>query len=266
MKKSNVSFILVEPREGGNVGAAARAIKNMGFTRLELVAPCDFTTTEATAFAHGAQDVLDSAKVYGSFDEAVGGKSLVVGISRRAGKTRGLIPSLAEAAAKIALYAEENDTAIVFGREDKGLYNTEVSRCGFLASIPTSEAHPSLNLAQAVLLVAYELSRQGADETRRGAGHGGTLGGLPDAHKIPPLVTQAQLESLYERANKLLETLGYGPRGSNDLPGGIMRNMRHFVGRAGLTRWEFSMLHGICTSIEKKVRMKDNVTETDTSD
>jgi TrmH family RNA methyltransferase len=251
VKKSNVSFILVEPREGGNIGAAARAIKNMGFTRLELVAPCDFTTLEATSFAHGAQDVLDSAKVYGSLDEAVSGKALVVGISRRAGKTRGVIPNLSEAVIKIARYAEENETAIVFGREDKGLYNVEVLRCGFLASIPTSEAHPSLNLAQAVLLAAYELSRHG--------GHVATT-------KIPPLVTQAELESLYERADKLLKTLGYGPRGTQDLPGGIMRNMRHFVGRAGLTRWEFSMLHGICTSIEKKVRLPRDVTETDTSD
>ena len=245
MKKSNVSFVLVEPREGGNVGAAARAIKNMGFTRLELVAPCDFTTVEAVSFAHGAQDVLDSAKVCASLDEAVSGKALVVGVSRRAGKTRGVIPNLEEAAHKIALYAEENETAIVFGREDKGLYNVEVLRCGFLVSIPTSEAQPSLNLAQAVLLAAYELSRHGAPHGARA--------------EIPPLVTQEELESLYERADKLLKTLGYGPRGTQDLPGGIMRNMRHFDGRAGLTRWEFSMLHGICTSIEKKVRIAGDV-------
>jgi TrmH family RNA methyltransferase len=250
MNKSNVSFILVEPREGGNVGAAARAIKNMGFTRLELVAPCDYRTKEAEAFAHGALDVLDAAEVFETFEEAISGKALVVGISRRAGKTRGVIHTLEDAVHKIAPYAEENKTAIVFGREDKGLYNVEVARCGFLASIPTSDAQPSLNLAQSVLLAAYELSRR--ERPVRG--------------EVPALVTQKELESLYARAARLLWALGYGPRGSEDLPGGIIRNLRHLAGRAGLTRWEFSMLHGICTSMEKSIRMRGDVENTGASD
>ncbi|KJU87262.1 RNA methyltransferase, TrmH family, group 1, partial [Candidatus Magnetobacterium bavaricum] len=95
--RDNIYFTLLQPREPGNVGAAARAIKNMGFERLCLVAPCDYLNAEARAFAHGAVDILEGATVCETLTEAVGDKAIVVGTTRHTGKKRGVIYPIREA-------------------------------------------------------------------------------------------------------------------------------------------------------------------------
>ena len=233
--KDNISFILVEPREPGNIGASARAMKNMGFTHLELVKPLSFVTDEAKRMACNAFDILARAKTYGNLDEALQAKTLVVGTTRRLGRTRGLILPLEEGIKKVISSAKKNRVAILFGREDKGLNNREVEECGFLITIPSDPSSPSLNLAQSVLLVAYELGRK----TYRG--------------QFPRAVTRAELEMLHQHIHDTLKLLEYIPRGNRDLETRIMRNLRHLIDRAGLTDWELNMLHGICGQIEKKV-------------
>ncbi|KWT75604.1 RNA methyltransferase [Candidatus Magnetominusculus xianensis] len=240
MSKSNVYFILVEPKEGGNVGASARAIKNMGFGNLVLVRPCGYMTEESCRFAHGALDVLEGCAVYDDFNDAIRDKSIVIGISRRFGSKRGVRQPVAEGAKYAFGMAELNKVAVVFGREDNGLTNEEIKSCGLLLYIPSSEAQPSLNLAQAVMVTAYEIARQYNDSSAS-----------PASHK---LITGEGLEYLYKRISKLLPLLGYGSRGSENLAGGIMRNIRRLVGRAGLTQWELNMLYGICTQIEGKIK------------
>jgi TrmH family RNA methyltransferase len=240
VSKNNIYYVLVEPKEGGNVGAAARAIKNMGFRNLLLAGPCDYLTDEAYRFAHGAVDVLEGAAVYDSFSSALSDKSIVIGMSRRFGSTRGLRLPVAECAKYAFDMANTAKVAIVFGREGNGLLNEEIEACGMLSFIPSSDGQPSLNLAQAVMVVAYEIARQY-----------GQAGSTAPSHE---LIDNSGLSLLYERADRVLGLLGYGFRGSEDLRGGIIRNVRHLIGRASLTHWELNMLYGICTRIEEKIK------------
>ncbi len=232
--KDNLSFILVEPREPGNIGASARAMKNMGFRNLELIKPREFLTEEARQMACNAVDLLEQAGSFSSFEHAVEGKSMIIGTTRRLGKRRGVILPLKEGVEKIITAAKKNRIAILFGREDKGLNNREVEECGFLMTIPSDPSSPSLNLAQSVLLTAYELSR-------------GTY-----RAEAPKLVERRELEMLYRHIRSTLKLLEYIPRGNRDIEMRIMRNLKQLIGRAGLTEWEVRMLRGLCTRIEKK--------------
>ena len=156
--KDNVSFVLIETMESGNIGASARALKNLGFSRLELISPAKFPSEEAGWFAHGAEDILARAKVYSELTAALHDKSVVIGTTRRPGKKRGLVYPVREAVKRIRDLSKHNRIALLFGREDRGLTNEETAACSFMIRIPASPEHPSFNLAQAVLLIAYELS------------------------------------------------------------------------------------------------------------
>jgi TrmH family RNA methyltransferase len=248
--KQNVYFVLVEPTESGNIGASARAIKNMGFMNLCLINPPDKMTDEARWFARNAHDVLDSATTYGSLGEALKDKAVVVGTTRRRGKRRGVILPAEAGAERVRNIASGNKAAILFGREAKGLYNNEVDECGFMISIETSEMQPSLNLSQAVLLVAYELSKFGSAKKKiRSA----WKKKYDNSALIPELRHHGDISGLYERLSGVLELLDYIPRGDRNIKENIMINLKHFIGRGGITERELNMLLGICTQIEKKV-------------
>ncbi len=241
--KENIYFILVEPKESGNIGASARAIKNMGFKNLCLVNPPPVITDEARWLACNALDVLESAEAFDSLTDALKDKSIIAGTSRRKGRRRGIFMNVEQGAKHLYNIALNNKVAILFGREDRGLYNEEVQECGFLITIPTSREQPSLNLAQAVLIVAYELSKT---EYATGNGQEAIIKG-------ETLANHGELTSLYERISKTLKLLEYIPKGNRDLEKKIMQNLKHFIGRAGITDWELKMLHGICSQIEKKI-------------
>ncbi len=241
--KENVYFVLVEPIETGNIGASARAIKNMGFKNLLLIKPKAVINNEARWLAHNALDVLDNAKIYETLEEALEDKSIVVGTSRRRGRKRGVFLSAREGAGRLFNAAlSNNKIAILFGREDKGLFNTEIEKCGFMMTISANVEQPSLNLAQAVLIIAYELS----------------IAGVENQADIPAkgteFVNQKELDYLYTRIQETLHNLGYFPKGNKDFQKKMMQNLRRFIGRAGISEWEMRMLHGICSRIEKKIR------------
>jgi TrmH family RNA methyltransferase len=249
--KDNVSFVLVEPQEPGNIGASARAMKNMGFRKLCLVKPPAEMSEEGRWFARNAHDVLDSAEIHSSVEEAIRDKSLVVGTTRRRGRRRGVIMPVERGAKKVHDIAANNEVAVLFGREARGLYNEEVEECGFMLTIPSSTIQPSLNLAQAVLIIAYELSK---------CGHGpedacGAAGKKKYDNSVlkEGLMSHGEVDALYERISGVLELLEYIPRGDRNLRKNIIVNLKHFIGRAGLTEWELNMLNGICTQIEKKL-------------
>lgn len=266
--KDNVSFILVEPKESGNIGASARAIKNMGFMHLALVNPPTELADEARWFACNALDVLESAQSYPDFKSAIADRAIVVGTSRRTGKRRGMILPLEQGAKKIIERAKAGKVAILFGREAKGLLNEEVDECGLLLTIPTSKEHRSLNLAQAVLIVAYELLKAGHEEQARGKEQGAKVEerkARDNKQKQTPrmmesgefgtqLVSYEEISALYTRMTETLKLLEYIPRGDRDLEAKIMQNLKHFIARSGLTDWELNMLHGILSQIEKKVK------------
>jgi TrmH family RNA methyltransferase len=241
--RENVSFVLVEPKEPGNIGTSARAIKNMGFRNLRLVRPPELVrqADEARRLAHGSLDVLESAAAFDGFTDAIRDSSLVVGTTRRAGRGRGLFMGFEEGMKKTASVAKANRVAIVFGREDRGLLNEEAGECAFLVTIPASKGQPSLNLSHAVLIAAYELSRaakksEKASEKEKSA-----------------LVGHGELDALFDRASRALKMLDYIPRGDRDLEKKMMSNIKHLIGRSGLTDWELKMLHGICAQAEKKL-------------
>ncbi|HUU38773.1 MAG TPA: RNA methyltransferase [Candidatus Desulfaltia sp.] len=237
--KNNVHFILVGPTEPGNIGAAARAIKNMGFRRLGLVAPVPYLTGEARSMACHAKDVLEAARVYKSFRRAIAGKALVVGTTGRLGGKRGLILDVRRGAPRIRKATTTNQVAILFGNEHNGLTSRQLDECGLVLTIPSSPAFPSLNLSQSVMIVAYELSR------------------LEAKTKSPVLVETKELQKLYRRFPRTLQLLGYGRKGDKDLKTEIGRNLKHLFGRAGLTEWELNMLLGLCTRVERELHRKE---------
>lgn len=250
--RDNIRFILVEPKEPGNVGASARAIKNMGFRHLGLVRPFrkdidsreDYLrfikNTEAEWLASNALDVLRNAEIYSDLRNAIMEQSLIVGTTRRLGRRRGVIYEIKEGVKKIRLFAENAPVAILFGREDKGLYNEEIKECGMIITIWTSRMAPSLNISQAVMLFAYELSCTG--ERKRID--------LPNQR----FVTHKEMDILLNRISETLNFLGYDTRDQRSLKDKIVVNMRHLLGRAGLTEWELNMLHGICSRIQERFR------------
>lgn len=254
--KDNIYFVLVEPKEPGNIGASARAIKNMGFRNLCLVGPPSEMTAEAQWLAHNALDILESAEVFESLGDAIKDKAIVVGTTRRTGKRRGVILPVDQGVVRLSEMACSNKIAILFGREDKGLLNEEVAECGFLLKIPTSKVHRSLNLAQAVLIVAYELLKteygtageQAVKSKTDLKGQHARSRGHSDA-----FVDHENMSAIFARMAGALKALEYLPRGDRDIEKKIMQNLKYFIARAGITDWEMKMLYGICSRIEEKI-------------
>ncbi len=214
--QDNVYFVLVEPKEPGNIGSSARAIKNMGFRNLSLVKPPPEMNDEGRWFARNAHDVLDSVSVYGSVEEAVRDKAVVVGTTRRKGKKRGIIMAADEGASKIFSVAAGNKVAILFGREARGLYNEEVEECGFMINIPSSRLQPSLNLSHAVLIVAYELFRAEYGRMDSTAAGKGPYFAAPESSSVPALAENGEIAGLCERISESLELLEYIKRGDRN--------------------------------------------------
>lgn len=238
--KDNISFILIDTMESGNIGAAARALKNCGFLRLELVRPRNFPSDEAGWFAHGAEDILSIVKVYPELALALKDRSLIIGTTRRVGKKRGLVYPVREAVERIRRFSENNRVALLFGREDRGLTNDEAAGCSFMINIPSSAEHPSFNLAQAVLIIAYELSFT-------------THANNPQ----PATISNEELVNLFERLWSLMKMAGYAPKGIRDEENEIMADLKRIISRAGITEPEARMLHGIISQIEDSLGKRD---------
>ncbi len=243
--RENINFVLVEPVESGNIGSAARAMGAMGFPRLSLVKPPEDITEEAAWMAHNSIDVLTSATCFTSYKEALADAALVIGISRRKGKDRGMNISIEEAARKVVEMAREREVAVVFGREARGLYNDETEECAYLVSIPAGGDHPSLNLSHAVQVVAYELHKAAlaAKYEKPEAG--------PPAE---PLSTYGEQEHLFGRVMEILEELNYTKRGDREVGRRIRVSLKNFLRRAGITSSETQMFEGICSRMLASLR------------
>jgi tRNA/rRNA methyltransferase len=154
-----ISFILVEPAVPENVGAAARALKTMGFSRLVLVNPCAYLSGPAHWLAHGSVEILEQAKVYSTLKDAIVNFDFVVGTSARKRSVKYDYYPLHKLSSFLTSKGQSvENAAIVFGREESGLRNDELKLCDLVTTIPMKTTFPSLNLAQAVMLSAWELS------------------------------------------------------------------------------------------------------------
>ena len=227
----NIAFVLVRPLQAGNIGAAARALKNMGFRDLRLVGPPARGRSASTMAVHG-RDVLDAAVSHRELKPALADATVVVGTTCRPGLYRSGAVALREAAAELGRLAESNRIAILFGPEDTGLTNRELKLCQRLITIPTAAEYASLNLAQAVMLVAYEL-RLALDPAPAGAS---------DETFAPSLEVDAMLERMAEA----LVAIGFLPK---ENPEHIMFALRAMLGRSGVARRELDILNGIASQV-----------------
>lgn len=155
----NFTFILVKPMVPENIGASARALKNMGFSDLALVNPCEFRTGEARWLAHASLDILDNVKVYNSLNDAIAGSDLVIGTTARHRAIKQDYLDVSDLHSLLGAKSESTQKiSIVFGCEESGLSNNDIELCDITSSISMAVDYPSLNLSQAVLIYAYELS------------------------------------------------------------------------------------------------------------
>ena len=160
MDQPDIRIVLVEPSHPGNIGAVARAMKNMGLARLVLVNPRQFPHSEAIARASGAaDDVLANARVVATVEEAVAGCGLILATTSRTRDQYFRVEDVRDAAQRVLQESRRGPAAVLFGSERAGLTNEQLEAAHLLIRIPASESYPSLNLAMAVQVVAYELFR-----------------------------------------------------------------------------------------------------------
>ncbi len=233
-----VRIVLVNTSHPGNIGAAARAMKNMGLAELSLVEPQSFPSAEATARASGADDLLAGAQVCATLAEALRDCTLVIGASAR---NRTLPVPMLDPRASAALVAEQpsdSRVAVVFGRERTGLTNAELDRCHYLVRIPANPAYPSLNIAAAVQVIAYEL-RLAADSApaRQESRH--------------RFATAEEMERFYQHLEETLLALEFLDA---DNPRQLMRRLRRLFGRARPNENEVNILRGILTAVGRRCR------------
>ncbi|HET7330868.1 RNA methyltransferase [Dyella sp.] len=240
---SLIRFVLVRTSHPGNIGSAARAMRTMGFTRMDLVAPHRFPDREASAMAAGADEVLAGAGVHAGLVDALGGATLALGLSAR---RRGVnLPELTprEAVAQaLAAAARGEQVALVFGNERTGLENEELARCHAMVRIPSVDDFSSLNLAQAVQVMAYEL---------RVASLGENIPAPPPLHDEPP-ADAAQMERFYEHLAQTLDDIDFHKGRS---PTMIMLRLRKLFQRAQMDERELRMVHGILADAQRMAKL-----------
>ncbi|MEO7761894.1 MAG: RNA methyltransferase [Casimicrobiaceae bacterium] len=235
---ARIRVVLCQPTHPGNIGAAARAIKTMGLSKLVLVAPKHHPHPESTARASGALDVLASAAVCSTLDEALAGCVFAIGLSARHRELVAKVQSVRDAAADAIAQAAAGDVALVFGTETFGLTNDEVSRCQTLAFIPSNPDYGSLNLAAAVQVVAYEL-RMAA----------GKVGGY--AAVTYQWAAQDEIAGLHEHAARTMRDLGFF---NPERPRRLLPRLRRLFARTRLEHEEVNILRGILASVDKALQ------------
>ncbi len=247
MNLENIRIVLVNTTHPGNIGAVARAMKNMGLSQLYLVEPKLFPSNEADARASGATDILASATVTLTLEEAVADASLVVGTSARGRHIPWPIMDPHQLAGVVAS-AGQQQVAIVFGREDRGLTNEELQICHHHVHIPSVESFSSLNVAAAVQVVAYELRmaflRQ--SDAAKQAPQWGTPWDIE-------LAEHRELELMFEHLESVLVEVEFL---DPENPRQLMPRLRRLLQRAMPDKVEVNVLRGILTSVQKKSRSR----------
>ena len=236
----NVRIVMVHTTHPGNIGAAARAMKNMCLTELVLVAPREFPCAEATARASGADDVLASARVVDSLADAVSDCRIVIGASARLRSVAWPLVDPREAARLAASEARVGAVSIVFGRESSGLSNDELDLCTHLVHIPTNPDYSSLNVAMAVQVLSYELM-QAAGEP------------LPAVEENDPVASNAEMEGFFRHLEQALDEIGF----TDELRAHkLLRRLRRLFHRAAPDREEVNILRGILSAAQGRKSMR----------
>ncbi len=255
----NIRIILVNTSHPGNIGATARAMKNMGLRHLYLVDPKEFPSAVATGRAVSAVDILESAVVTATLEEAIVDCGLVIGASARSRRVPWPLLSPPQCAEKVADDCRNNKVALVFGREDAGLTNEELQLCHYHVNIPADEEYSSLNLAAAVMVISYEvrmalLRRAGEPLARTDSSHdvAGAQGQAEDVVVAGldwdvPRATGQQLESFYAHLEQVMIDLNFH---DPENPRLLMMRMRRLFGRIRPDQMEISILRGLMSHID----------------
>lgn len=236
MKNKNIRIVLIETSHPGNIGAAARAMKNMCLDQLYLVNPKEFPSATATARASGADDVLANAVCCDSLHEAVKDCALVIGASARLRSVNWPELDPRQCAELANSEAEHSSVAIVFGREDSGLSNVELDKCQYLVHIPTNPGFQSLNIAAAIQVISYELyqvSRQGLEVIKQEQAQ----------------ATVAQMEGFFNHMELALTDIGFLKPPSCQK---LVRRLRRLYNRAQLDETDVNILRGVLSATQGK--------------
>lgn len=228
----DIKIVLVETSHPGNIGSVARAMKTMGLENLVLVNPKIFPSDEATALASGADDILQHAQVCDSLAQAIADCQLVLGATARARDLEWPMYHPKQLMDKIA----GKKTAIVFGRERSGLSNEELWLCHAGIQIPTSPVYRSLNLSQAVQIVAYELWNAQLETPHE---------------ETADVVNQAAMDLFYQHLEKVLIEIEFMKA---DEPKRLMPKIKRLFNRSEVRESEMNILRGILTQIERQLR------------
>lgn len=264
---SRVHVVLVNTSHPGNIGATARALKNMGIANLRLVDPRDYPSDVAMWRAVSATDVLERAKVFPTLVEAVADCSMVIGASARSRRMPWPMLSPRQCARHVLLEtqraadaisgdeaANSGQIALVFGREDTGLTNDELQQCHYHVQIPANEEYSSLNLAAAVMVICYEVRiamLEHAGDPRLGADAPLYDPASEDEYWDVPKADGHQMELFYQHLEKALVAMDFH---DPENPRLLMPRMRRLFGRIRPDAMEINILRGVLTYIDEHVR------------
>ena len=232
---SKIRIVLVETFHPGNIGAAARALKNMGLEQLWLVNPREFPSEEADSRAAGAKDLLDNARVVSTVEEAIADCQLVVGTSARERSYDLPLQDLETACAQIWQEAQEGEIAILFGRETSGLNNSEMLLCNRHLFIDANPEYPVLNVSQAIQLVSYELRRATRVIDQK------SIGPAPYPRQQEMVLFFEHLEKVLRRVNFIIP----------QHEGRVLDKLRRYFNRTRPEKAEMGMLRGILNAVEE---------------
>jgi len=227
-----VVVVLDEPRNLVNVAGAVRAMKNMGLTRLRLVRPAEFDPWRITGIAHRTDDVVRSARIVDSVEEAVADCVLVLGTSARPRTAHRNYAFARDWAPTVVERAREGSVAILFGREDRGLSNQALDRCDGVVVVPTDPGYSSLNLAHACLLVCYEIFLAAEGDAQP----------LPRGKRLTGPATRGEIESMLSALEDGLGRIDFFKARS---PEQVMRIFRTFLARADLDAQEVGLVRAL---------------------
>ncbi len=236
-----ITFVLHEPQNVVNVATAVRAMKNMGLHRLRLVRPAEFDPYRITGIAHRSEDLVSRVEICDSLSEAVESAGLVLGTSARPRTAQRNYGWVADWARDAVRSAETDEVAVIFGREDRGLSNDALDLCHGVLLIPTASDYSSLNLAHAVLIVAYEISRTAY------AGEGL----LPRGKRSERRATSRELEAAYAALEDGLAEMDFFKGRSASA---VMRILRTLIGRARPDTQEAGLVRAVGYEIGHALR------------
>ncbi len=242
IKLENIAIVLVEPQIAENIGSTARAMNNMGLRKLIVVNPGDFDMGVILKTAtHNSIHILEEMEVLDELMDAIGPYNYIVGTTARIGKYRPILTTPRSLAKDLIGISQKNKVAILFGREDRGLTNEQLRYCHTIVNIPTATS-TSLNLAQAVMVISYEIYMTNIDEESV-------------ISYVPRLANKFELEEMYEHLKRALIKIGFlDPKN----PDHWMWNIRRMLSRYPLQAKEVQIIRGICRQIEWFAENKKN--------